>query len=97
MRERHTALIVGAGPTGLVMAHQLARDGIQCRLIDLSKRRNALRFSGPVLAVAPGGAAPCQADRGEARGLLAALYDRFTEGFGTHHLKEAKAVLDELG
>ena len=50
MRERPKALIVGAGPTGLVMAHELARDGIQCRLIDLSKRWNALRCSGPALA-----------------------------------------------
>ena len=50
MREGPKALIVGAGPTGLVMAHELARDGIQCRLIDLSKRRKALRCSGPALA-----------------------------------------------
>jgi predicted ATPase len=42
-------------------------------------------------------AATCQAHRGEARGLLAPVYDRFTEGFGTQHLKEAKAVLDEFG
>jgi predicted ATPase len=35
--------------------------------------------------------------RAEARGLLAPVYDRFTEGFGTQDLKEAKAVLDELG
>jgi len=34
MGERTKVLIVGAGPTGLVMAHELARDGIQCRLID---------------------------------------------------------------
>ena len=42
-------------------------------------------------------AATCQAHRAEARGLLAPVYDRFTEGFGTQDLKEAKAVLDELG
>jgi 2-polyprenyl-6-methoxyphenol hydroxylase-like FAD-dependent oxidoreductase len=34
MNETPQVLIVGAGPTGLVMAHELARDGIQCRLID---------------------------------------------------------------
>ena len=39
MRERPKALIVGAGPTGLVMAHELARDGIQCRLIDKAPHR----------------------------------------------------------
>jgi len=93
MRERPKALIVGAGPTGMVMAHELARDGIQCRLIDLSKRRKALSCSGPCACCA----ATCQAHRAEARGLLAPVYDRFTEGFDTQDLKEAKAVLDELG
>jgi 2-polyprenyl-6-methoxyphenol hydroxylase-like FAD-dependent oxidoreductase len=39
MSHRPQALIVGAGPTGLVMAHALARDGIQCRLIDKSPHR----------------------------------------------------------
>jgi 2-polyprenyl-6-methoxyphenol hydroxylase-like FAD-dependent oxidoreductase len=39
MSERPKALIVGAGPTGLVMAHELARDGIQCRLIDKAAHR----------------------------------------------------------
>ena len=32
----------------------------------------------------------------EARDLLAPIYGRFTEGFGTPDLKEAKALLDEL-
>ena len=32
-------LIVGAGPTGLVAAHELARDGIRCRLIDKDAHR----------------------------------------------------------
>jgi predicted ATPase len=35
--------------------------------------------------------------RPESRGLLAPVCDRFTEGFDTQHLKEAKALLDELG
>jgi 2-polyprenyl-6-methoxyphenol hydroxylase-like FAD-dependent oxidoreductase len=39
MSERPKALIVGAGPTGLVMAHELARDGIQCRLVDKAPHR----------------------------------------------------------
>ena len=33
----------------------------------------------------------------EARDLLAPVYAWFTEGFGTPDLKEAKALLDELG
>ena len=32
----------------------------------------------------------------KARDLLAPVYDRFTEGFDTADLKEAKALLDEL-
>jgi predicted ATPase len=39
------------------------------------------------------------ANRGErhnARDLLAPIYGRFTEGFDTLDLKEAKALLDEL-
>jgi predicted ATPase len=38
-----------------------------------------------------------QGRRGEARDLLAPLYDWFTEGFDTADLKEAKALLEELG
>ena len=33
----------------------------------------------------------------EARDLLAPVYGWFTEGFDTPDLKEAKALLDELG
>ena len=39
-------------------------------------------------------------DRGrrtEARGVLAPVYGWFTEGFDTSDLKDAKALLDELG
>jgi predicted ATPase len=34
--------------------------------------------------------------RNEARELLAPVYGWFTEGFDTHDLKEAKALLDKL-
>ena len=33
----------------------------------------------------------------EARDLLAPVYGWFTEGFGTPNMKEAKALIDELG
>jgi predicted ATPase len=36
-------------------------------------------------------------DRIGARDLLASIYDRFTEGFGTADLITAKQLLDELG
>jgi len=38
-----------------------------------------------------------QGRRGDARDLLAPVYGWFTEGFDTPDLKEAKALLDELG
>jgi len=37
-----------------------------------------------------------QGKKEEARGLLAEIYDRFTEGFETADLREAKAMLEEL-
>jgi predicted ATPase len=38
-----------------------------------------------------------QDKRDEARTMLAEVYNSFTEGFDTADLKEAKALLDELG
>jgi predicted ATPase len=38
-----------------------------------------------------------QGRRAEARDLLEPVYGWFTEGFGTPDLKEAEALLDELG
>jgi predicted ATPase len=38
-----------------------------------------------------------QGRRGEAQDLLAPVYGWFTEGFDTADLKEANALLDELG
>ena len=37
-----------------------------------------------------------QGRREEARGLIANIYDRFTEGFDNLDLREAKALLDNL-
>ena len=38
-----------------------------------------------------------QGRRDEARAMLAEIYGWFTEGFGTADLKDAQALLDELG
>ena len=38
-----------------------------------------------------------QGKRDEARAMLADIYNWFTEGFDTADLKDAKALLDELG
>ena len=35
--------------------------------------------------------------RDEARAMLAEIYNWFTEGFDTPDLKDAKALLDQLG
>jgi transposase len=65
----------------------------QCKLegdarSDWARRISAAR--GPnVAAVDP--------DADEARTMLADVYGWFTEGFDTADLKEAKALLDELG
>jgi hypothetical protein len=37
-----------------------------------------------------------QGRRGEARAMLAEIYNWFTEGFDTADLKDAKALLNEL-
>ena len=37
-----------------------------------------------------------QRHRDEARAMLAAIYNWFTEGFDTADVKDAKALLDEL-
>jgi len=37
-----------------------------------------------------------QGKRPQAQGLLAPVYGWFTEGFDTHDLKQAKALLEEL-
>ncbi len=38
-----------------------------------------------------------QGKRDEARAMLAEIYNWFTEGFDTRDLKDAKALLEELG
>jgi hypothetical protein len=38
-----------------------------------------------------------QGRRAEARAMFAEIYGWFTEGFDTRDLKDAKALLDELG
>jgi 2-polyprenyl-6-methoxyphenol hydroxylase-like FAD-dependent oxidoreductase len=40
MSEGPKVLIVGAGPTGLVTAHELERNGVVCRIVDKSAHRS---------------------------------------------------------
>lgn len=40
MTERTDVLIIGAGPTGLILATELARRGVKCRIIERRKARS---------------------------------------------------------
>lgn len=66
------------------------------RALDLAGQQSALFWE---LRAATGLAALYseKGQAGEGRRLLAGVYDRFTEGFGTADLLRAKALLDELG
>src|SRR5206468_1818213 len=56
-------LIVGAGPVGLVMAHELARYGVECRVID--KQRDRPMTSRARWETLSGNGATCSPARGE--------------------------------
>ncbi len=65
------------------------------RALDVATRRSAkgleLRAATSLARLWRG-----QGKRKEARELLAPVYRWFTEGFDSHDLKEARALLDEL-
>ncbi len=63
--------------------------------LEIARRQGAIL---PELRAAMGLARLRQSEgkTGAAHDLVAPIYDRFTEGFGTADLKDAKALLDEL-
>jgi len=62
---------------------------------DMAREHGALLWElGIALSLARLRAAEKRHD--EAKQILSAVYDRFTEGFGTADLRAAKAFLDEL-
>jgi len=65
------------------------------RSLDLARRQGALSWELRT-AMSLARLRRDQARIGEARNLLAAVYGRFTEGFGTADLQSAKQLLDEL-
>ena len=68
--------------------------------VDGSENNECTAFSGaltPEQNPAHSAVLRDQGRREEARELLAPVYGWFTEGFDTRDLKEAKALLDELG
>ena len=87
-RLRGEALLLE--PRGAVEAERCMR-----RALEISAQRGALSFelrAATSLArlIADGGR------RDEARAILAPVFARFTEGFETHDLKHARALLDRL-
>jgi predicted ATPase/DNA-binding winged helix-turn-helix (wHTH) protein len=90
LRIKGDLILLDDSRNGTVSAEDLYQQGV-----DWARRQGALSWE---LRCATG-LARLQRDRGhhrEARELLASIYDRFTEGFGTADLQAAKQLLDEL-
>jgi predicted ATPase len=64
--------------------------------IDVARRQSA-RFFELRATLSLARLLASRGHRGEARAMLADIYNWFTEGFDTADLKDAKALLDELG
>ena len=83
-------------------AQEMARRGVALAEQDLSSEiRNCPRSQGTKwwelrAATSLAGLLAQQDRRGEARTMLAQIYNWFTQGFDTADLKDAKALLDEL-
>jgi predicted ATPase len=71
-----------------------AEDWLSCSL-ELARRQSALAWELRT-AMSLALLRSKQDRHGEARGALAAVYDRFTEGFETSDLRAARRLLDEL-
>jgi predicted ATPase/DNA-binding winged helix-turn-helix (wHTH) protein len=71
-----------------------AEDWLSCSL-ELARRQSALAWELRT-AMSLALLRSKQDRRGEAHGALAAVYDRFTEGFETSDLRAARRLLDEL-
>ena len=65
------------------------------RSLDLARRQGALSWELRT-AISIARLQRDEGSVGEARDLLASVYGRFTEGFGTADLRTAKQLLDEL-
>jgi predicted ATPase len=76
--------------------HTEAAEELYCRALSIAQEQEAKLWELRAAA----SLARLRRDQGrhaEARDLLAPVYGWFTEGFDTPDLKEAKALLDELG
>jgi predicted ATPase len=78
-------------PSTATSAHPSALASEEDRQHDYSLRPRELRATTSLARLLER-----QGHRDEARTMLAAIYDWFTEGFDTADLKDAKALLEEL-
>jgi predicted ATPase len=80
----------------LRQGHSEAAEGLYRKALSIAEEQEAklweLRASATLARLRRD-----QGRQAEARDLLAPVYDWFTEGFDTPDLKEAKALLEELG
>jgi len=80
----------------LRQGHSEAAEELYCKALGIAQEQEAklweLRAAASLARLRRD-----QGRRAEARDLLAPIYGWFTEGFDTPDLKEAKALLDELG
>jgi predicted ATPase len=90
VRVRGELLLLQGAPGAASAAEHHFRQAL-----DWARRQGALSWE--LRAATSLARLPRDRDRiGEARDLLAPIYERFTEGFGTADLREAKRLLDEL-
>jgi predicted ATPase len=91
LRLKARALVVEGGSSMLIDAQKLLEQSLLVAQSQ-SARSLELRAAADLARLRRD-----QGRRAEARDLLAPVYAWFTEGFDTPDLKEAKALLDELG
>jgi predicted ATPase len=80
----------------LRQGHSEAAEALYCKAMSIAREQEAKLWELRA-AMSLGRLRHDQGRCAEARELLAPVYDWFTEGFDTPDLKEAKALLDELG
>ena len=76
--------------------HSEAAEELYCKALNIAREQEAKLWELRA-AVSLARLRHDQGRHAEARDLLAPVYGWFTEGFETPDLKEAKALLDELG
>jgi predicted ATPase len=91
MHRLHGQFLLGAGGAG----REQAAEASFLRALEVARGQGACSLE--LRAATSLARLWAEHRRGEARDLLAGLYGRFTEGFDTPDLQEARELLDELG